>query len=73
MTETLSPRHRLLSRYRDQLCTFNDDIQGTAAIAVGTLLSAINVTGVPLAEQRVAVFGAGSAGSGISALIAGAM
>jgi malate dehydrogenase (oxaloacetate-decarboxylating) len=65
--------HRLLSRYRDQLCTFNDDIQGTAAIAVGTLLSAINVTGVPLTEQRVAVFGAGSAGSGISALIAGAM
>ncbi|MGA8562480.1 MAG: malic enzyme-like NAD(P)-binding protein, partial [Pseudolabrys sp.] len=48
-------------------------MQGTAAIAVGTLLSAINVTGVPLAEQRVAVFGAGSAGSGISALIAGAM
>jgi len=65
--------NRLLSRYRDQLCTFNDDIQGTAAIAVGTLLSAINVTGVPLTEQRVAVFGAGSAGSGISALVASAM
>src|SRR5215471_500489 len=65
--------NRLLSRYRDQLCTFNDDIQGTAAIAVGTLLSAVNVTGVPLTEQRVAVFGAGSAGSGISALVAHAM
>ena len=65
--------NRLLSKYRDQLCTFNDDIQGTAAIAVGTLLSAINVTGVPLTEQRVAVFGAGSAGSGISALVARAM
>ena len=65
--------NRLLSKYRDQLCTFNDDIQGTAAIAVGTLLSAVNVTGVPLTEQRVAVFGAGSAGSGISALVARAM
>jgi malate dehydrogenase (oxaloacetate-decarboxylating) len=65
--------NRLLAKYRDQLCTFNDDIQGTAAIAVGTLLSAINVTGIPLAEQNVVVFGAGSAGSGISALAARAM
>ena len=55
------------------MCTFNDDIQGTAAIAVGTLLSAINVTGTPLAEQRVAVFGAGSAGTGICALLLRAM
>jgi malate dehydrogenase (oxaloacetate-decarboxylating) len=65
--------NRLLARYRDQLCTFNDDIQGTAAIAVGTLLSAINVTGVPLTEQRVAVLGAGSAGTGICALVLRAM
>ena len=65
--------NRLLARYRDQLCTFNDDIQGTAAIAVGTLLGAINVTGVPLREQRVAVFGAGSAGTGICALLLRAM
>jgi malate dehydrogenase (oxaloacetate-decarboxylating) len=65
--------NRLLARYRDQLCTFNDDIQGTAAIAVGTLLSAINVTGTPLREQRIAVLGAGSAGTGICALIARAM
>jgi malate dehydrogenase (oxaloacetate-decarboxylating) len=65
--------NRLLARYRDRLCTFNDDIQGTAAVAVGTLLSAINVTGVPLARQRVAVLGAGSAGSGISALLLRAM
>jgi malate dehydrogenase (oxaloacetate-decarboxylating) len=65
--------NRLLARYRDQLCTFNDDIQGTAAIAVGTLLSAINVTSVPLREQRVAVLGAGSAGTGICALLLRAM
>jgi len=65
--------NRLLARYRDQLCTFNDDIQGTAAIAVGTLLSAFNVTGVPLTGQRIAVFGAGSAGTGICALLLRAM
>jgi malate dehydrogenase (oxaloacetate-decarboxylating) len=64
---------RLLERYRDQLCTFNDDIQGTAAVATGTLLSAIAVTGVPLAEQRIAIFGAGSAGCGIASLLAAAM
>jgi malate dehydrogenase (oxaloacetate-decarboxylating) len=64
---------RLLERYRDRLCTFNDDVQGTAAVATGTLLAAINVTGVPLTEQRVAVFGAGSAGCGIAALIRAAM
>ena len=65
--------NRLLARYRDALCTFNDDIQGTAAIAVGTLLSAINVTDVPLTEQRIAVLGAGSAGTGICALLLRAM
>ena len=65
--------NRLLAHYRDRLCTFNDDIQGTAAIAVGTLLCAINVTGVPLSEQRVAVLGAGSAGTGICALLLRAM
>jgi malate dehydrogenase (oxaloacetate-decarboxylating) len=64
---------RLLERYRDRLCTFNDDVQGTAAVATGTLLAAINVTGVPLTEQRVAVFGAGSAGCGIAGLIQAAM
>jgi malate dehydrogenase (oxaloacetate-decarboxylating) len=64
---------RLLERYRDRLCTFNDDVQGTAAVATGTLLSAINVTGVPLTQQRVAVLGAGSAGCGIAGLIRAAM
>ena len=64
---------RLLERYRDKLCTFNDDVQGTAAVATGTLLSAINVTGVPLTEQRIAIMGAGSAGCGIASLIRQAM
>jgi malate dehydrogenase (oxaloacetate-decarboxylating) len=52
---------RLLERYRNRLCTFNDDIQGTAAVAVGTLLAAVKVTGVPLVEQRIVIVGAGSA------------
>jgi malate dehydrogenase (oxaloacetate-decarboxylating) len=65
--------NRLLARYRDRLCSFNDDIQGTAAIAVGAILSAVNVTGVPLGEQRVAILGAGSAGTGVSALLLRAM
>jgi malate dehydrogenase (oxaloacetate-decarboxylating) len=64
---------RLLDRYRDRLCTFNDDIQGTASVATGALLSAIAVTGVPLTEQRIAIFGAGSAGCGIANLLLAAM
>jgi malate dehydrogenase (oxaloacetate-decarboxylating) len=64
---------RLLARYRDRLCTFNDDIQGTAAVATGTLLSAINVTGIKLTEQRIAFVGAGSAGCGIASLLLQAM
>src|SRR3954447_17583681 len=64
---------RLLDRYRDRLCTFNDDVQGTAVVAAGTLLAAVNVTGVPMREQRVAVLGAGGAGCGISALLLRAM
>ena len=64
---------RLLERYRDRLCTFNDDIQGTAAVATGTLLAAINITGTPLTEQRIVLFGAGSAGIGIASLLLTAM
>ncbi len=65
--------NRLLERYRDRLCTFNDDIQGTASVATGTLLSAIQITGVPLTEQRIAILGGGSAGIGIADLIKHAM
>jgi malate dehydrogenase (oxaloacetate-decarboxylating) len=64
---------RLLERYRDRLCTFNDDIQGTAAVAVGTLLAAISITGIPLTAQRIALLGTGSAGSGIASLLIAAM
>lgn len=63
----------ILAKYRDQLCTFNDDIQGTAAVATGTLLAAIHVTGQPLKDQRIAVLGGGSAGCGISHLLVQAM
>jgi malate dehydrogenase (oxaloacetate-decarboxylating) len=61
---------RFLARYRDQLCTFNDDIQGTAAVATATLISAINVTGIPLEQQKIAMVGFGSAGIGITNLLA---
>ncbi len=63
----------ILAKYRDQLCTFNDDIQGTAAIATGTLLSALQVTGTALRDHRIAVLGGGSAGCGISDLLVQAM
>lgn len=63
----------LLGRYRDRLLSFNDDIQGTAATAVGTLLSAVRRTGVALTEQRVVLFGAGAAGSGVAEMLVQAM
>jgi malate dehydrogenase (oxaloacetate-decarboxylating) len=64
---------RLLVRYRDRLCTFNDDIQGTAAVTTATLLAAVNATGIPLGEQTIAMFGAGAAGIGIVDLLIAAM
>ncbi len=63
----------LLKKYRNQLCTFNDDIQGTAAVTVGTLLAAAKVTGGRIADHRVAFLGAGSAGCGIAEQIIDAM
>jgi malate dehydrogenase (oxaloacetate-decarboxylating) len=56
----------LLQRYKDRICCFNDDIQGTASVTVGTLLAACRSKGSKLSEQRVAFVGAGSAGCGIA-------
>ena len=60
---------RLLERYRDRLCTFNDDIQGTAAVTAATVLAAVNATGIPLNRQTIVSFGFGSAGIGIANLL----
>jgi len=57
---------RILDRYRDRICTFNDDMQGTGAIAFAAILSGVKVTETPLADHRVIVFGAGTAGVGIA-------
>jgi malate dehydrogenase (oxaloacetate-decarboxylating) len=56
----------ILELYRDKLLTFNDDIQGTAAVALGAILSAINVSGKTLGEQQIVMFGAGSAAIGVA-------
>jgi malate dehydrogenase (oxaloacetate-decarboxylating) len=64
---------RLLEKYRDQLCTFNDDIQGTAAVTTATILAAVTATGIPLKDQKIGVFGFGTAGIGISNLLLAAM
>ena len=61
--------YRILDRYKDEVCTFNDDIQGTAAVVLAALLAAVEVTGVDLDDHRVVVFGAGSAGMGIAGLV----
>lgn len=63
----------LLERYRDQLCMFNDDVQGTASVALGTLFSAVTAAGSALKDQTVAILGGGSAGCGIAEQIVAAM
>ena len=63
----------ILEKYRSRALTFNDDIQGTGAVALGAVLSALHVTGLPLREQRIVIFGAGSAGLGVADALRAAM
>ena len=64
-----SNAHRILNRYRTELCTFNDDIQGTAAVVASAALAGIRRSGLPIEEQRLVIFGAGTAGVGSSDLL----
>ena len=63
----------ILERYRDELLTFNDDIQGTAAVALGAILGSVKVTGKRLRDQQIVMLGAGSAGIGVADFLRVAM
>ena len=63
----------ILDRFQDKLCTFNDDIQGTGAVTLAAFLAACDITGTKLEDQRIVVYGAGSAGTGICDQIVDAM
>jgi len=63
----------ILNRYRDQMLTFNDDIQGTAAVALGAILSAIRVAGTALRDQQIVFLGAGAASTGVADYLRAAM
>ena len=64
---------RILEKYRDRICIFNDDMQGTGAITLAAAISAVRVCGTPLRNQRVVIFGAGAAGIGVADQLRDAM
>ncbi len=70
--------NRLLARHRDRICSFNDDIQGTAAVSVAAIIAGLTTVGTPISALRLVVVGAGSAGTGIAgqavrAMVAGGL
>jgi malate dehydrogenase (oxaloacetate-decarboxylating) len=73
--EDMTPAHarRLLTRYRDELPSFNDDIQGTGAVNLAAVLAAVKATGVDLASHRIVILGAGTAGTGIADQLSAAL
>lgn len=58
--------HHILNQYRDKICTFNGDIQGTGVVALAAVLAGINASGIALREHRIVIMGAGTAGVGIA-------
>ncbi|TKK85793.1 NAD-dependent malic enzyme [Herbidospora galbida] len=68
-----SNARRILEKYTGRISTFNDDMQGTGAIVLAAMLSAVKVSGLPMRDQRIVVFGAGTAGIGIADQLRDAM